>query len=1449
MIYCCFKNQIATTTIVATSGFSIARFLVNVDSSQSKDKVGDMPLVHTEQVSVDHLPFARSYQLDALDMAKNKNTIVFLETGSGKTLIAIMLLQSYAYCLRKPSSSLAVFLVPSVVLVSQQAEVVEKHTNLKVGKYWGEMGVDFWNAADWKKEQDEFEVLVMTPQILLNALRHSFIKLETIRVLIFDECHHARGKHPYACIMKLPKILGMTASPINTKGSSDKTGYWKNIHELEILMNSKIFTTASESVVAEHLAMSTPELKHYKHVDIPYLLVEKIASELNTLEKKFECDIEKANLEEPQKENMRQRLSKLCSTFFYCLKELGLWLAIKAADSSSSQGSEMYIWDKLHKCGVRILTNFSSDAFKVLSSYMPSDPDWSICDDMRANVVNGYLSTKVICLIESLLERRGLKDLRCIVFVDRVVTAIVLCRLLNVLLPSLSGWKTEYMAGSKTSLQLQTRKAQNKIVEEFRKGKVNIIVATSVLEEGLDVQTCNLVIRFDPSATVCSFIQSRGRARMQNSVFLLLVKSGDNSSCARVENYLSSGEVMREETLRHAAVPCRPLDPEIYNEVFYQVESTGAFVTLSSSVSLIYFYCSRLPSDGYFKPSPRCVINKELQKCTLDFPRSCPLPSVTVHGSVKTLKQLACLEACKMLHKMGALTDNLVPDMVEEEEDAKGMGHVDYVDEHDIYVPSELVGQGLNHSAKIYYFYLLETNRSFSYDIPMDHLMLAASSELNFGEDGMAFELEVDRGTVTVHVKYSQSMSLTSEKVLMCQQFQVELFRVMDKNNFNKLKETLDVFHPLNDRTVYDYILLPTTGSQQSPTIDWKCVRSILYKNENIFHDCPLPKDQYNIVQTVNGMVYRCVLENSLVCTPHNGYIYCISGTIDGTNGSSVLNLRDGESITYKKYYEKRHGINLQFEQEHFLKGRHIFPVQNHLHKYNKRKEQERSNAFVALPPELCSIVMSPISVGTCYAFSFASAIMHRIESMLIASSLKKTLADYIDTTKIPTIKVLEALTTKKCREQFNLESLEALGDSFLKYAACQQVFKMHQDKHEGVLSIKKNKIISNSNLCKLGCSRKLPGLIRNEPFDPMMWIIPGDQMEAFHEVQLSTATKVFTKGMRKIKSKVIADVVEALIGAFLSCEGEVAALSFINWLGIEVDFLNRPYKRSFSAHPENHVNISFIESILNYSFEDASLLVEALTHGSYVVPEIPQCYQRLEFLGDAVLDYLITLHLYSRYPGMSPGLLTDLRSASVNNDCYSLCAVKAGLQKCILQASQELCRQISSSVRNLDPLLMGSTFGWESENSLPKVFGDVIESLAGAILVDSGYKKDIVFKSILPLLEPLVSPETLKLQPVRELYQLCQKENYVLKKPVVSCENGVAAVTVEVEASGVIHKESCTAHNKAEAKKLASKAVLKSLKESMSTEPHPTPFLSSPKGQKRKEEGKSHGNFVPSVL
>ncbi|XP_058216237.1 endoribonuclease Dicer homolog 2 [Rhododendron vialii] len=1391
----------------------------------------------TNELYTDPLPFARSYQMEALEKAIKQNTIVFLETGSGKTLIAIMLLRSYAYFLRKPSPYIAVFLVPTVVLVTQQAEAVEMHTDLKVGKYWGEMGVDYWDAATWKQQKEEYEVLVMTPMILLDALRHSFLRLDMIKVLIFDECHNARGRYPYACIMtefyhpllqsnnsQLPRIFGMTASPIKAKGSSIASTYWQQISDLENLMNSKVYTVESESVLAKFIPFSTTKLKIYEHVDIPNAILNSVRNGLVHLRRKHETALEALNLNESAAESTRKKISKLFLTFLFCLEELGVWLAFKAAESLSCEEIELFTWGNLDISGETIVRDFISDALKVFSNHVPAAQWRSIGGDIYASKDAGYLSSKVICLIEALLQYRDLKDLRCIVFVQRIITAVVLKKLLSELLPKMVGWKTEYTAGNNFGFQSQSRKEQNRIVEEFREGIVNIIVATSILEEGLDVQRCNLVIRFDPSSTVCSFIQSRGRARMQNSEFLIMVRSGDTSMLNKVRDYIASGEIMRAESLRHASLPCAPLDNKLFDEVFYRVESTGAIVTLSSSVSLIYFYCSRLPGDGYFKPSPRFEINEELKICKLNFPKSCPIQTVSVEGKIKMLKQLACLEACKQLHQIGALTDNLVPDVVVEEAEAQELGYEPYVDEQVCYVPPELVSQWANDSAKSYHCYLIELNRDFEYDVPLHHILLAVRTKLECDDGSMAFGLEVDRGKLTVRMKYIGELNLTSEQVLLCQRFQVTLFRILLDHNLKKLREVLNGFPSRNDVAVFDYLLLPCTSSYANPStiiIDWKCVSSVLFPCENCWHNhthCSARQ-----VHTKNGLVCSCTLEDCLVYTPHNGHIYSIFGTLDDLDGNSLLNLKN-EVITYKQYFKSRHGIDLRFGRESLLKGKNIFPVLNCLQRCRQHKEREASNTFVELPPELCFIIMSPLSISTLYSFSFVPSILHRIECLLIAVNLRKMHLDQcMQNVVIPTIKVLEAITTKKCQEIFHLESLETLGDSFLKYAASQQLFKTYQNHHEGLLSVRKDKIISNAALCKLGCDRKLPGFIRNEPFDPKTWIIPGDQSRdyALEEEFLPTSRKIYNRGSTKIKSKTVADVVEALIGAFLSTGGQAAALAFIDWLGIKVDFVNVLYERQFPVQPEKLVNIKFFESLLNYSFRDASLLVEALTHGSYMLPEIPGCYQRLEFLGDAVLDYVITTHLYRKYPGMSPGLLTDLRSASVNNDCYARSAMKAGLHKHILHASHDLHKHIVTTVENFEQLSMATTFGWESETTFPKVLGDIIESLAGAILVDSGYNECIVFQSIRPLLEPLITPETVRLHPVRELHELCQKEHYDMKKDVVSSDKGVASLTIEIEANGVSYKHMCTASDKKTAKKLASKAILKSLKEQIIFDAH----------------------------
>ncbi|KAK7246158.1 hypothetical protein RIF29_41018 [Crotalaria pallida] len=1363
---------------------------------------------HVQKLSPDALPFARSYQLEALEQAIKENTIVFLETGAGKTLIAIMLLRSYAHLLRKPSPYIAVFLVPKVVLVSQQAEAVKTLTDLKVGMYWGEMGVDFWDAEVWKNETEKYEVLVMTPAILLNSLRHSFLKFNMIKVLIMDECHHARGRDPYACIMRefyhhqlksgitdLPRIFGMTASPIKSKvGNSERT-LLENIRKLMTLMDSKVYTCPSEAI-ANFIPLSTPKFKFYKENIIPFQLFQEITGKLTALKQEHELSLSNSDFTQSAAESAHKHIEKIFHAVIFCVDELGMWLALKAAESFSHNEAESF---SRGNYGDRVVQNFCHAAVHQLATYLPSGPQWSIGDNFQSDEKLGLLTSKVFRLVNCLLEYRAINNLRCIVFVERVITAVVLEDLLNAFLPKYICWKTKFIVGQSSGLKSQSRKQQDEIVKEFREGLVNIIVATPILEEGLDVQSCNLVIRFDPCLTVCSFIQSRGRARKQNSDFILMVKNGDSVTNSKLEKFLASGDMMRKESLCQSSGPCDTF--ELIPEEAYRVESTGASVNLSSSITLIYLYCSWLPADGYFKPAARW----DKATATLYLPKSCPLQQpIQVKGDGKYLKNIACLEACKQLHKIGALTDNLVPGIVVEEAEKEEFENEPYDEKQPIYVPLQLVNIFSKTNKTIYHCYLIELKQDFNYDISVHDVVLAMRNELDPEIGSTNFQMGFAKGSLSVNLRCIGTVHLSPDEVLLCKRFQVTILKILLDRSTDKLAASLDKLY-LDEDLEIDYLLLPATATQNRPvSIDWLSIPSVYPSQVTCKNHSPK-------VSTKDGKVCPCILQDSLVLTPHNGDIYITTGIME-LNGNSPLELRDGGVTTYKDYFEQKHGILLHSDHQQLLNARHIFPVKNYTHgrRQDKDKDKEEGNKSVELPPEICLIIMSPISIDMIYSFSFLPSVMHRIESLIGAYNLKRTYLDHCN--EIQIFKVLEAITTKRCKEPFDYESLETLGDSFLKYAISKQLFRCYQNLHEGLLTVKRAKIISNAALCKFGCSFGLPGFIRNAPFDPQTWIIPGDRSKSFNLTKLdSKRTKMYIGGKRKLKQKIIADVVEALIGAILTSGGEKAALLFMDWVGIKVNCDIMPYERQLSIHPEKLVNVNFLENLLNYTFNDRSLLVEALTHGSYMLPDILSCYQRLEFLGDSVLDFLITMHFNEKYPGLSPGQLTDMRSACVNNDCYARSAIKAGLHKHVLHASQELQRHILNTVNTLE-LASSSSFGWESETSFPKVLGDIIESLAGAILVDSGYDKEVVWKSIRPLLEPLITPETLKLHPVRELIELCQKEGYNHNMKGSNNE-GVICARIEVDVNGVIQQYEYNGKvDKKTAKKLVCKEALKSL-------------------------------------
>uniref|UniRef100_A0A453JVW7 Uncharacterized protein n=1 Tax=Aegilops tauschii subsp. strangulata TaxID=200361 RepID=A0A453JVW7_AEGTS len=477
--------------------------------------------------------------------------------------------------------------------------------------------------------------------------------------------------------------------------------------------------------------------------------------------------------------------------------------------------------------------------------------------------------------------------------------------------------------------------------------------------------------------------------------------------------------------------------------------------------------------------------------------------------------------------------------------------------------------------------------------------------------------------------------------------------------------------------------------------------------------------------------------------------------------------------------------------------------------------EESRTSHGVELPPELCRLVMSPVSNNTLYSFSVIPSVMYRIQCLLLSARLKDQLGPTMQQFAIPALKILEAVTTKECQEEFSQESLETLGDSFLKYVATQHLYGKYKLQHEGTLTKMKKNLISNAALCQLACSNNLVGYIQGEEFNPKGWIIPGLGYDMCGNSKISFLSSNDMHILRKmsVRSKRIADTVEALIGAYLGAAGEQAAFVFLKSLGLDIEFhSNIPLERKIVLKSEKFINVRSLEMILGYEFKDTSLLVEALTHGSYQTAGATACYQRLEFLGDAVLDHLFTIYFYNQYPECTPELLTDLRSASVNNNCYAHAAAKAGLNKHILHSSLQLHGRMAYYFENFKQPFTGPSHGWEAGIGLPKVLGDVIESLAGAIYLDSKYDKEVVWKSMKQLLEPLATPETVERDPVKLLQEFCARRSYS-SSYTKAHKDGVSSVVVEVQVEGTTYSATETGPDKIVAKKLAAKSLLNNLK------------------------------------
>src|SRR5437660_7677619 len=154
--------------------------------------------------------------------------------------------------------------------------------------------------------------------------------------------------------------------------------------------------------------------------------------------------------------------------------------------------------------------------------------------------------------------------------------------------------------------------------------------------------------------------------------------------------------------------------------------------------------------------------------------------------------------------------------------------------------------------------------------------------------------------------------------------------------------------------------------------------------------------------------------------------------------------------------------------------------------------------------------------------------------------------------------------------------------------------------------------------------------------------------------------------------------------------------------------------------------NLAALETLLQVTFHDRSLLQRAITHHS-CCPETSKrdSYDTLEFLGDAIISSHVVEHIYRTYPGASEGEMTALKSEVVSRRVFAIIGQQLGLFPFI-----------RVDIANL------RTFNERSRDSL---CADVLEAVVGAILIDQGNDaaRDFVARVVLPVV-PLLNQQTL---------------------------------------------------------------------------------------------------------
>ncbi len=461
---------------------------------------GVMQYINTDGIEM------REYQENIIDSIKrNGNTLVVLPTGLGKTLIGIISIAS-----QLSENKKAIFLAPTKPLAEQHYNNFKKI--FKIDEQ--ELLLLIGTVSKKKREamEENAKIIVATPQTVANDLKDATLSLDNIGLVVFDECHKAVGKYAYTyianeCNIRGIKILGLTASPGSKKEKIMGLVEALNIRNIEARI------------------ASDPDVSRYVKQKYTHNVQIDMTDTIRNI----------AKLIEPEAEVALRSLNKMGFLRFKRFDRIPKGILIDAGNQISRINAANYRMGAMFSY-VKLLN--LSHAYELLTieglypflTYMKAmqnkENKSRSVENILANkniikavelaeqaIKRGEEHGKIIALIDIIRKYRG-KGV--IVFAQyRSTIKMIVEYLINNDLPA------KAFVGKKEGV---TQEMQKNIIQEFRERKFDILVASSIAEEGLDIPNVDAVIFYEPIPSEIRNIQRKGRTgRFRDGEIYILI--------------------------------------------------------------------------------------------------------------------------------------------------------------------------------------------------------------------------------------------------------------------------------------------------------------------------------------------------------------------------------------------------------------------------------------------------------------------------------------------------------------------------------------------------------------------------------------------------------------------------------------------------------------------------------------------------------------------------------------------------------------------------------------------------------------------------------------------------------------------------------------------------------------------------------------------------------------